>query len=70
MKTATKGLSTPHRFSNGWLVPSRSTPGVQYFVNADATRCTCKGFAYRGACKHLRIVLEAKVLIEEMLGDA
>jgi hypothetical protein len=43
---------------------------VQYFVNADASRCTCKGFSYRGACAHLRMVGEAKVLIEELLGDA
>jgi hypothetical protein len=35
-----------------------------------ATRCGCKGFSYRGTCRHLRIVLEAKDLIEEMLGDA
>ena len=70
MATATRTLSAPHRYGNGWLVPSQSTPGVQYYVNADATRCTCKGFSYVGACRHLRIVLEAKALIEEMLGDA
>jgi hypothetical protein len=68
---ATKHLSIPHRHGTGWLVPSQSHPGMQYFVNADATRCTCKGFAYRGGtCRHLGIVLEAKDLIEEMLGDA
>ena len=70
MKTATKGLSTPHRYGEGWLVPSQTTPGVQYFVDANATRCTCTGFSYRGVCAHLRMVIEAKALVEEMLGDA
>ena len=70
MATATRVLGTPHRYGTGWLVPSSTTAGVQYFVSADATRCTCKGFAYRGACAHLRMVIEAQHLIEEMLGDA
>jgi SWIM zinc finger len=71
MSTSTQQLSIPHRYRTGWLIPSQSHPGTQYFVNADATRCTCKSFSYRGGtCKHLRIVLEAKDLIEEMLGDA
>lgn len=72
MKTATKTatqIRTPHHYGAGWLVPSQTRPGVQYHVTGDAARCTCTGFAYRGACKHLRIVLEAKVLIEEMLRD-
>jgi hypothetical protein len=70
MKMATQQVGTPHRYGTGWLVPSGSLPNVHYFVNADVTRCTCKAFSYRGgACRHLRIVLEAKDLIEEMLGD-
>jgi hypothetical protein len=68
MATATRTLGTPHHYGTGWLVPSQSTPGVQYYVNAEATRCSCKEFSYRGACRHLRIVLEANALIEEMLG--
>ncbi len=70
MSAATKMVGSPHRYGTGWLVPSRSEAGVQYYVNADATRCSCKGFSYRGACAHLRMVLEANDLIEEMLGDA
>lgn len=70
MKTATQLIRIPHRHGNEWLVPSQTTPGVQYHVNGDATQCECKGFAYRRACVHLRLVLEAKKLIEEMLGDA
>jgi hypothetical protein len=70
MAAATRALSTPHRYGNGWLVPSGTTEGMQYFVNADATRCSCRGFSYRGTCRHLRIVIEAKDLIGEMLGDA
>jgi hypothetical protein len=70
--TVTKAVTqsgAPHRYGAGWLVPSQTTPGTHYYVNGDATRCTCKAFAYRGACKHLRVVLEANALIEEILGD-
>jgi hypothetical protein len=71
MKTATQQRSAPHRYGTGWLVPSATTAGVQYFVNADATRCTCKAFSYRGGtCRHIRIVIDSKLLIGEMLGDA
>jgi hypothetical protein len=62
-------VGAPHRYGTGWLVPSATTEGVQYYVNADATRCTCKGFSYRGACSHLRIVIEANDLIAEILGE-
>jgi hypothetical protein len=67
MATATQPIGTPHRYGEGWLVPSQTTAGVQYFVNADVTRCSCKGFSYRGVCAHLRMVLAAQQLIEEIL---
>jgi hypothetical protein len=68
--TATQQVGTPHRYGEGWLVPSQSTPNVHYFVNADLTRCTCKAFSYRGGtCKHLRIVAEAMRLIGEILDE-
>jgi hypothetical protein len=66
MKTAQQ-VGTPHRYGTGWLVPSQSDPGARYFVNADATRCSCKGFSYRRVCSHLRIVCEAQQLIGEIL---
>jgi hypothetical protein len=66
MKTATQ-VGTPHRYGEGWLVPSETTAGVQYFVNANATRCTCRGFSYRRVCTHLRTVRAAQQLIEEIL---
>jgi hypothetical protein len=69
MATASQPIGSPHRYGEGWLVPSQTTPGVQYHVSGDATHCTCKAFAYRGACKHLRIVLEANDLIAEILGE-
>jgi hypothetical protein len=69
MATATPQRSIPHRYGNGWLVPSQREAGVQYYVNAEATRCTCKGFSYRGACAHLRTVLAVQRLIEEILDE-
>jgi len=37
-----------------YLVESATTRGVGHQVTA--TRCTCKGFAYRGACRHITLV--------------
>lgn len=68
MKIATQG-GIPHRYGDNWLVPSQTTPGVQYLVNSDATKCGCKGFSFRGACVHLRIVAEAMRLIGEILDE-
>jgi hypothetical protein len=71
MATAAQQRSTPHRYGTGWLVPSATTEGVRYFVNADATRCTCKAFSYRGGtCRHIRTVIEAQRLIGEILDEA
>jgi len=30
-----------------------SKPGVFYTVNTDENTCTCPGFTFRGACKHV-----------------
>jgi hypothetical protein len=55
--TTTQQVSAPQRHKDGWLVPSRTTEGTAYFVDAMARRCTCKGFAYRGRCAHLGAVI-------------
>jgi hypothetical protein len=70
MHTATPHIAAPHRYGSGWLVPSRTRPGVLYYVSGDLARCTCPGFSYRGACAHLRTVLEAQHVIAQVLGDA
>jgi len=31
-----------------------SKPGVTYTVNTDENTCTCPGFTFRGACKHVK----------------
>lgn len=31
-----------------------SKPGVWYTVNLDQHSCTCSGFQFRGACKHVK----------------
>jgi len=30
-----------------------SKPGVFYTVNTEENTCTCQGFTFRGACKHI-----------------
>jgi len=37
-----------------YLVESATTRGVGHQVTA--TSCTCKGFVYRGACRHITLV--------------
>lgn len=31
-----------------------SKPGVFYTVNTDENTCTCPGYTFRGACKHVK----------------
>jgi hypothetical protein len=31
-----------------------SKPGVTYEVNTDENTCTCPGYTFRGACKHVK----------------
>lgn len=31
-----------------------SRPGVMYQVDTDAKTCTCPGYTFRGACKHVK----------------
>jgi SWIM zinc finger len=42
--------------AGGWLVASETTEGVWYEVRLAPESCTCKGFEYRGRCKHLGMV--------------
>jgi hypothetical protein len=31
-----------------------SKPGVFYTVNTEEMTCTCQGYTFRGACKHIK----------------
>jgi hypothetical protein len=63
----TTQVGLPTRHGAGWLVPSLTTEGTAYFVDATARRCTCKGFSYRGRCVHLGAVI--RVLLAQDEGD-
>lgn len=46
----------------GTIVWSNTTPGVSYQVSEGA--CTCKGYQYRGRCKHLAIAQAAEAVFD------
>jgi SWIM zinc finger len=60
--TATQQVGIPHRYGEGWLVPS-SRGDQRYLVQQHrfGWSCQCAHFAYRGhrsgTCKHIGAVL-------------
>ena len=40
------------------LIEVKGSKGNSYFIDADAQTCTCPGFSFRGACKHITEVLK------------
>ena len=40
------------------LIEVKGSKGNSYFIDADAKTCTCPGFTFRGACKHITEVLK------------
>jgi hypothetical protein len=42
------------------LGESSKGDGTTYQVAVDGSSCTCKGFTYRGTCRHVREVVEAQ----------
>ena len=41
-----------------WLVPSASEEAVMHRVTLAPEHCDCKGFQYRGRCRHITAVVE------------
>lgn len=45
--------------SVNWITPSNTkevegSKGQKYIINLDENTCTCPGFTFRGACKHVK----------------
>ena len=40
-----------------YLVPSRSAEGTMHYVRLNPGSCDCRGFQYRGYCRHLTSVV-------------
>lgn len=51
-----------------YLVESQSRPGTGHPVTADY--CPCKGFSYRGSCRHVALVRAIEPAMERWYGQA
>jgi SWIM zinc finger len=51
------GLDEIIRDGRGYLVPSISEPGTMQAVRLSPASCDCKGFQYRGLCRHVLAVV-------------
>jgi hypothetical protein len=47
----TKQFKQPEKESNAITI--QGSKGQAYIIDPEAKSCTCPGFTYRGACKHL-----------------
>jgi len=67
--TATTFKPRVRRLGPGrYLVESSSKPGTGHPVTAD--HCPCKGFAYRGTCRHVALVQALAPAMEQWYGQA
>jgi hypothetical protein len=41
------------------LIEVKGSKGNSYFIDAEAKTCTCPGFTFRGACKHIKEIENA-----------
>jgi hypothetical protein len=58
MQTAT--IESPEEIipdGRGYLVPSASEPDTMHYVRLSPASCDCKGFQYRGLCRHVLAVV-------------
>ncbi len=51
-----------------YLVESQSRPGTGHPVTADY--CPCKGFSYRGSCRHVALVRAIEPSMQQWYGQA
>jgi len=51
-----------------YLVESQSRPGTGHPVTADY--CPCKGFSYRGTCRHVALVQALEPSMQQWYGQA
>jgi SWIM zinc finger len=54
-------ITTPETITpdgpGAYLVPSASEPGTMHYVRLSPASCDCKGFQYRGLCRHVLAVV-------------
>ena len=53
-----KGVDDPFQAQTikSELIEVKGSKGNSYFVDPESKTCTCPGFTFRGACKHLEVI--------------
>jgi len=51
-----KSSTASRRGGSVTTVPSRSNPGTVHYVDLRTQSCSCKGFSFKGECRHLRLL--------------
>lgn len=51
-------FAVPDTVADHVLIEVQGSKGAVYWVDPEAKTCTCPGFTFRGACKHMAVLVD------------